>query len=184
MTNIMTSTRHQRGVGAIITGIIGATALTMTLLISFSTGILSDNTKLANQLAAAEADRDKASEMLLVTKSIALSEGDASNLKIRISNDGSAIAAYQYVLLYCLSSDGCASNAGAPIVNAASIVPAPPVALAPGEETVIQVGPVLDGLVYRVDVITERGNIVTTGECKVDSAKQICVILGMEVGDQ
>lgn len=169
----MNSTR-QRPVRTLVIAGVGAGALIITVLVSLSTSLLNDNANLVRQLVAAEGDLDKAAEKMTVTRYDALSVGDGSNIKIKVSNNGQLSTAYQYVLLYCISNEGCPANPGVPIINALSIEPAPPIVLGPGESREFQVGPVADGLTYRVDVITERGNILSTGECTTDLARQIC----------
>jgi hypothetical protein len=147
--------------------------LIITVLAAFSSVLLNDNAKLAGQLAAAESDLDRASEKLTVTRYPDLSE-EGKNLRILVSNNGQIPAAYQYVLLYCVTELGCPTSPGVPLINPLSIEPAPPTTLAPGESREIQVGPVADGLSYRIDVITERGNIASTVECRVDLTKKTC----------
>ena len=173
INNVDRLQRQPKASRTIIIALIGAAVLAITLLTSYSTSLQSDKAKLADQLAAAEDDRNKLLEKMVVTNYVKLSDGESKNLKIRISNDGPIITTYQYILLYCLS-EGCTTSPGAPVANPNSVIPAPPVAMAPGEVKEIEVGPVIDGLTYRAEVITERGNIMSTSDCVVDLAKQTC----------
>ena len=180
MNNISQSGRRV-SINTVMLGMIGAAVLIITVLISYSTRLVDENARLTGQVVAVEDDRIKSLEKISVTKYLQLSDGESGNIKIQIRNDGPTAAAYQYVLLYCVSQ-GCAESR-APLINPSSVIPAPPIGLGPSESREIEVGPVSDGLAYRVDVVTEQGNIVSTDECKANLAKQICEssIVGMTV---
>jgi hypothetical protein len=170
-SNLMQRERQRPGTRVILS--IGTAALAITVLTSYSTNLTNENAKLADQLIAAEDDQSMAAEKMTVTKYPELSDGEGKNIMIRINNDGSSISTYRYVLLYCVS-DGCQTNSGVPIMNPSSVSPAPPVSMAPGDAKEIQVGPVADGLTYRIELITERGNIIRTSECTTNFAMKTC----------
>ena len=162
-------------------------ALVVTLVGAYMSMILTDNESLTSELKSAKADRDQSMEKLTAVRynELAGYDGfapfhDSDNLKIKIVNDGPSPAGIRYLLLYCISDEGCPRANDVPDIKSPLNNPTHDgssiVMLNPGETTTIQLGPVLDGMRYRADIITDRGNILHTENCMVDLAYHVCRI--------
>lgn len=166
-----TGRRKQRGVGAVIGGVILAAILLTTVLVYFMTILNNEKSKASYEILSSQDSQDKAAENFLVTRDENLSGG---NIRIHITNEGSLSTIISKILLYCISSaPGCDSPDPA-IINPSSNPDEPSVTLNAGENHIQEIGPVNDGLTYRIDVISERGNIVSAVECTVDASAGIC----------
>jgi hypothetical protein len=163
--------RERRGVGAIIGGVILAAILLTTVMVYFITILNNEKAKTSYEILASQATQDKAAEKFTVPRAHDLSDfGGDFHINIQISNNGSLPLVVSKILLYCTSVVGCPTLD--PVENAAN--PSAPVTLNAADVEPILVGPVADALTYRIDVISERGNIVAAKECQVDLTGQIC----------
>ncbi|MEO9363232.1 MAG: hypothetical protein ABI348_04955 [Nitrososphaera sp.] len=154
--------RERKGVGAIMGGVILMAILLTTVLVYFITIQNNEKTKTSYEIKAAQATQDKQAEKYAVLRDTGLS---GNNLSVSIDNEGSLPMVVSKVLLYCVSA-GCTSPEPVEIP--------PSLTLNAGESTTRLAGPVSDALTYRVDVISERGNIVSALECTVDAAANVC----------
>jgi hypothetical protein len=164
--------------------IIGGVMLTAILVTSvfafFFTILQNEQARAGYQIQATQADQDQSTEIFTVDRDEGLvNVGGNLYIRIHINNEGPLPLRYSHLLLYCISGT-CPSPD--PIENPASVVPALPQTLnagessddRPGSEDGIEVGPVLNEAKYRIDVISERGNIVSAIECEV--AIDVCVV--------
>ena len=154
--------RERRGVGAIIGGVILMAILLTTVLVYFITIQDNEKAKTSYEIKAAQASQDKQAEKYAVLRDTGLS---GNNLSVSINNEGSMPMVVSKVLLYCISA-GCTSPEPVEIP--------PSLTLNAGESTTRLAGPVSNTLTYRVDVISERGNIVSAIECTVDATAKVC----------
>ena len=136
--------------------------LLTTVLVYFITIQNNEKTKSSYEIKAAQASQDKQAEKYAVLRDTGLS---GNNLSVSINNEGSLPMVVSKVLLYCISA-GCTSPEPVEIP--------PSLTLNAGESTTRLAGPVSDALTYRVDVISERGNIVSALECTVDATAHVC----------
>lgn len=153
--------RSRRGVGGIIAGVILIGILVTSVLAYFVTIANNDKARTGYELTALEEDRKKATEVYSVTNA-----ANGGSLDVTVQNNGPIPIRASQMILYCTDCP----NPDLPAVS--------PVALGitvnPGSSTVQSIGPVSSGSDYRVDVISERGNIVST---------PICVLEGSECKD-
>lgn len=153
-----------------------AAGLVIVGLVFYSFQVVDDNNRLSQQLAQilpyAEQGIEKTD--LIRFDQLAGSGSGKFNMMVRISNQAPISTSYPYVLLYCTSAPGCSGTSGDPVINPASITFSVPLTLEAGEQIDLPIGPIDDGLTYRIDVITERGNVVSTDECMANVAEQIC----------
>lgn len=152
---------------------VAVSALIIIGLVSYSISVISDNHRLSDRLANSSYYIEKAAEKTLLTRYDALVSSqtdDTYNIMIRLSNEASIQTTYRYFLLYCISSECTIQD---PLVNPTSIESIP-FSLEPGNQKSIEVGPVTNDLIYRIDVITDNGNIISSGECKADLIARTC----------
>jgi hypothetical protein len=160
------SKRSRQGVGAIMGGVILVSILVTTVLLYYVSILDNDQRKASYEIQSAQNDMNKASENLAAYRDRDLAVvGPDSYVNTFMSNDGSLPLIVTHTLLYCVDPTCPASD---PVISEA------PMTLNGKEQANTQVGPVSNGLTYRVDFITERGNIVSTPECDVDLAQGIC----------
>lgn len=157
--------KERRAVGAIIGGVILAAIMVTTVLVYFLTILNNEKAKTAYELDAAQTNQDQAAEKMLVVRATELS---STNIAIRIDNEGSQSLVLSKLLLYCISA-GCPSPP-----SPEPSIESPALTLNGGESNSRLIGPVQNGLTYRIDVISERGNIVSAKECKVNFGAGIC----------
>ena len=163
--------KRRRAVGAIIGGVILAAILLTTVMVYFITILNNEKAKTSYELLASQANQDKAAEKFTVPRAHKLvGSGGSSNIEIQVANNGSLPLVLSKVLLYCTSATGCPS----PDPSDSATNSTMPKTLNAAEVMGIQVGPVSANLHYRVDVISERGNIVAAKECNVDPTETIC----------
>src|ERR671930_2735474 len=156
--------RDRRGVGAIVGGIILMTILLTSVLIYY-VGILSaDKVKESYNVLSAQASQDKAAEILDASRFV-FSNVTNTYLRTNMTNNGPITLNVTYALLYCADGPTCPAD---PQTQKTSLV------LNPGANASTVMGPLTDGFTYRMDLITERGNIIATTECIVDFGQNLC----------
>jgi len=172
-----TTNRHnksRRGVGVIIGGVIVFGIILSTVLLFFLSVTDNQKAKTGFEIQAAQANQDKDSEDLTAIREEDLIENPPSSGTFYIDtigkNEGSLPLVVTHTALYCVSASGCPSP-NDPVIDTLT----PPITLNSKDATTRVIGPVTDALEYKVDYITERGNIVSTTECLVDLATQVCV---------
>ena len=156
--------RERRGVAAVIGGVI-LTAILLTSVLTYFIVILdNDRARKSYEIFATDAAQERGAEVYSVLQQETLVGTD---LKVNITNDGSLPIVVSQVVLYCTSA-ACPSSEPDIDSNAET--------LNAKEETDRDVGPITltDGLTYRVDVISDRGNIISTEECTVDATAGTC----------
>lgn len=147
-------------------GVILVSILVTTVLLYYVSILDNDQRKASYEIQSAQNDMNKASENLAAFRDQDLAVvGPDSYINTYMSNDGSLPLIVTHTLLYCVDPSCPASD---PVVSNN------PMTLNGKEQTNAQIGPVSDALTYRVDFITERGNIVSTPECDVDLTQSIC----------
>ncbi len=162
------SGRQRRGVGAIIGGVILAAILVTTVLVYFITILNNEKTRTSYEILASQVEEQKSAEKLTAARDTDLiNSGGNLYINTRMSNNGSLPLIVSRAVMYCVSASGCPTP-NDPTDDSTSVT------LNPGEPSSRNVGPVSNTLTYRVDFITERGNIVATRECTVDSTLEIC----------
>jgi len=153
----------RRGVGAIIGGVILAGILLTTVLVYFISILNNEKTRTSLEIQAQQDDRQKATETFRVERDLLVSGG---NIDIGIENNGPIPLIASQMLVYC--ELGCSNPASQPMqTTSLSKV------LNPGDNDAESAG---GGMLiadnnhrYRVDVISERGNIVSSITCTVKS---------------
>jgi hypothetical protein len=159
--------RDRRGVGAIMGGVLLVAILLTTMLLYFITILDNDQRRASYDIQSAQINSDKGAESLKATRDQNLfTNVTGSYINTLMSNDGSLPLIVSYSGLYCL-------DAGCPTPNN-PLTARVDDTLNAKEASTLLVGPVTDGLNYRVDLITERGNVVSTEECAVDLGSGIC----------
>ena len=156
--------RERKGVAAVIGGVILTGILLTSVLTYFIVILDNDRARKSYEISAANAAQDQSAEEFSVLNQENLVGTD---LTVRITNDGSLPIVVSQVVLYCTAA-GCPSSE--PDIDSTAET------LNAKEESSRDVGPLTltTGLTYRVDVISERGNIVSTSECTVDSSAGTC----------
>lgn len=151
--------RERRGVGAIIGGVLLVAILLTSVLLYYVTILDNDKRKASYDIQSAQINQDRAAEELSVFRERELVGGNM--MRVHMTNDGSLPVIISHVLLYCISS-GCPSPD--PEQSATSTT------LNAREQDTADIGPLTNLLTYRVDFITERGNIISTIECEVNGS--------------
>jgi hypothetical protein len=170
------SSRGRRGVGGIVAGVILIAILISTVLVYFVMIINNEKAKASYEQLSTQSDQNKAAENLTAIRDHTLTGCPANcHIGVELRNNGSSSVVVTNVLLYCTSAVGCP---GANPHETQSSQITPPKTLNAGQIDTITVGnpqfTITNSLIYRVDLLTESGNIVSTTECKVDSAAAIC----------
>jgi len=153
--------RKRRGAGAIIGGVILAAILLTTVLVYFMTILNNEKTRTGLEIRAQQESREKGTETYQVDRALTVVGG---NMDIAIVNKGPISMVASHALVYCES--GCIEPPSEPIQTmAVSKV------LNSGDSVPESTG---GGLLiadnnhrYRIDVISERGNIVSSIVCTV-----------------
>jgi hypothetical protein len=159
--------RKRSGVAAIMGGVILVSILVTTVLLYYVSILDNDKRKASYEIQSAQTDMNKAAENLEVFRDRDLVvNATGSYINAFMSNDGTLPLIVTHTLLYC-TDPGCPSP-NDPVVFET------PLTLNGKEQANDQLGPVSTNLSYRVDFITERGNIVSTPECDVDLVQGIC----------
>ena len=152
---------ERRGVGAIIGGVILIAILTTSVLVYFVTIANNEKTKTGLELNALSGANEKQTEKYLVSRNSTITAG---NLGVQIINNGPIPMVASTMLVYCTNGLGCTDP------RAPTPMPlTPPLTLNAGESSPQQMIPVSNGNSYRIDVISERGNIVSSTECIVNT---------------
>jgi hypothetical protein len=157
--------KDRRGVGAIMGGVILIAILLTSMLLYFITILDNDQRRASYDIQSAQINQEKAAEALKASRDRNLfTNGTGTYINTVIINDGSIPIVLDVAALHCTD---CPSPNDLTVVDRSITLNA--------KEVVSQlVGPVTDGTSYRVDLITERGNIVSTEECAVDIGSGIC----------
>lgn len=167
--NFKTSRKSRRGVGGIIAGVILMAIIFTSVLVFFVTINNNEKARFGYEIAAQEEERKKATEDFSVYDSAIV----GNVVSVRIENTGPIPMTASKMLTYCVSGPDCTNPANVPTTTADISV-----TLNPGDST-SQNLPVSSGNVYRVDIISERGNIETFGcdfdvdECKIPGEESI-----------
>ena len=167
--NFKTSKKSRRGVGGIIAGVILMAIIFTSVLVFFVTINNNEKARLGYEIAAQEEERKKATEDFSVYDSAII----GSTVTIRIENTGPISMTASRMLTYCVSGPGCTNPADVPTATTDITT-----TLNPGDSTTRNLS-VSSGNVYRVDIISERGNIETFGcdfdvdECKLPGEESI-----------
>ena len=162
------------GVAGVIGGVIFMAILLSTVLVFFVIIMQNDKAKATYEAESQQATQDKSAEKLIVVKDDTLTGCPANcQMTVHTTNQASDPIVISKVLLYCTDNSGCPAIPGGdpndPVNQGA------PATLNTNSMDTRTVGALGDNLHYRVDVITERGNIVSTLECIVDVAAQLCI---------
>jgi hypothetical protein len=161
--------RRRRGVGTIIGGVILTAIILTSVLVFFVTILNNEKARTSYEIQSSLVNQDKEAETLTAVRATNLVEnGGDLFINTRITNNGSLSSSISQAVLYCVNATGC-PNPNNPAVDSTYTT------LNAGEGITKTMGPVDDGLDYRVDFITERGNIVSTVVCTVDETLKLCV---------
>lgn len=163
------SRRERRGVGAIMGGVILVAILVTTVLLYYVTILDNDRRKASYEIQSTQINQDKGAEELIAAHEQELIQDpdNPSNFYIdtKIRNDGSLPLIVSYTALYCVDCPTPTDDLDR--ISLTLNAQEPPVQRL--------VGPITEnGRTYQVDFITERGNIVSAGDCVVDLAAGIC----------
>lgn len=162
------SRRERRGVGAIMGGVILIAILVTTVLLYYVTILDNDRRKAAYEIQSAQINQDKSAEELVAIREQELvpnpTDPTSFYIDTKIKNNGSLPLIVSYVVLYC-------ADCTTPLESQDEIS-----ITLNGQEPAIQrlVGPITEDATYQVDFITERGNIVSAGECVADLSAGMC----------
>jgi hypothetical protein len=158
--------RERMGVGAIIGGVILVAILLTAVSLYYTTILDNDKRKATYDIQSAQANQDKSAEKMIAFRDQALfTNSTGSYINALITNDGSLPLIVSYSALYCTDCP----TPGDPVLDDATFT------LNAKDATTRHVGPVTeDGQSYRVDFISERGNIVSTFDCVIDLAAEMC----------
>jgi hypothetical protein len=141
-----------------------------SVLVFFVTINKNDKARLGYEILAQEESRDKKTEEYSVARFI-----ENGNLMLNVTNTGPIPMVISHWVLYCVSCP-----VGAPVSTSAPLSST----LNPGEVGAnIAVGAVSSAETYVVQVISERGNIVSTEECAVQSAAPDLQCAGIDDAD-
>ena|GEM_PF-4434029 len=154
--------KKRRGVGAIIGGVILVAILLTTVLLYFMTVLNNEQRRVSYDIESAQDNQDKALESLVAASNF--NPPDPTFMNTIIKNDGSLAVVVAYSALHCID---CASPNN-PNFDDTDIT------LNSKETASRLVGPVISGNTYRVDFITERGNIFYTQDCLVGLSELSC----------
>jgi len=153
--------KTRRGVGAIIGGVILVAILLSTVSVFFVTMLQNDRAKTGYEIQSQQDSRDKDIEEFSVIRFI---EGGV--LKFNVTNTGPIPIVESHWAAYCVSPS--CTNKAVPVFSAASPIS---LTLNPGDVDIgRQVGTVTTGNNYVIQVISERGNIVSTTDCLVEGS--------------
>lgn len=150
-TKSKTSVRSRRGVAGIISGVILVGVLLTSVLVYFITIANNDKARAGYEIAAHDEDAKKATEQY----NVSVASVSGNNLNVNIGNQGPIPLRASQMILYCIEGAGCAPTVP---INATAIA----MTVNTGSSTVQSIGPVASGKTYRVDVISERGNIISS----------------------
>jgi hypothetical protein len=160
--------KERRGVGAIIGGVILVAILLTTVMLYFMTVLNNEQRRASYDIASAQDNQDKASERLLalVKDRVIDPFGKPGGIYMNtlMLNDGPLTLVIAYSVLHCID---CAAPNNPTDDDSA-------ITLNSKEEDSRLFGPLTIGKTYRVDFITERGNIVTTQDCLVGDTELVC----------
>ena len=169
---------RKRGVGSIIGGVLLIGILMTSVLVYFVTVLNNEKAKTGYELQSEQQNLDKTTESYTVQRAETVTGG---NIGIEIKNIGPLPMVASKSLVYCV--DGTAPTCDTPSVPIErNLLTADlrPVVLSSGATHVENVGngTLIDDNTYRVDVISERGNIVSSTVCVLEDG--ICADDGDE----
>ena len=124
--------------------------LLTSVLVYFITIANNDKARAGYEIAAHDEDAKKATEQY----NVSVASVSGNNLNVNIGNQGPIPLRASQMILYCIEGAGCAPTVP---INATAIA----MTVNTGTPTVQSIGPVASGKPYRVDVISERGNIIS-----------------------
>jgi hypothetical protein len=149
-------------------GVILIAILVTTVLLYYVTILDNDRRKASYEIQSAQINQDKSAEDLVAIREQELvpdpTDPTRSYIDTKIKNNGSLPLIVSYVVLYC-------ADCTTPIESQEKIS-----ITLNGQEPATQrlVGPITEDATYQVDFITERGNVVSAGECVADLSAGIC----------
>jgi hypothetical protein len=162
-TNSKAFNRRRRGVGAIIGGVILAAILVTTVLVYFVTILNNEKAKTSYEIQAQQEDRNKDTENFTVNRALSVT---ADNLAFNVENRGPIPLVASRALVYC--EMGCDDFAPTTPMETLSLDEV----LSPGETFASSTGSgdlISDNShKYRIDIISDRGNIVSSIPCTVE----------------
>jgi hypothetical protein len=156
--------RERHGVGVIIGGVILAAILLTSVFTFYITILNNDKAKSSYEIQSQQETRNKETEDYLVDRDVTITAGSVA---VDVINTGSIPMVASHALLYCSSGASC-TNTGIPIQDQdiTSV-------LNPGESLSMTVGGVgatmVAGNTYTINVVSERGNILSSTNCTVQS---------------
>jgi hypothetical protein len=168
-TSIKIGNRRKRGVGSIIGGVLLIGILMTSVLVYFVTVLNNEKAKTGYELQSEQQNLDKTAESYTVKRAETVTGG---NIGIEIKNTGSLPMVASRSLVYCIEGAalGC-ETPSVPIENRHLEIGTSLVVLNPGDSYEENVGDarLTNNNTYRVDVISERGNIVSSTVCVLES---------------
>jgi hypothetical protein len=156
--------RKRRGVGAIIGGVILIAILLTTVFLYFMTVLNNEQRRVSYDIETAQDNQDKALEKLVATNTGVFVNATGTFMNSVMKNEGSLSLVVSHTALYCID---CPSPNN-PQLDGSDVT-------LNAKETALRiVGPVVPTNTYRVDFITERGNIFYTQDCLVGVSELSC----------
>lgn len=156
----------RRGVGAIIGGVILASILVTTVLVYFVTILNNEKARTSYEIQAQIEDQNKETENYTANRASSVTAG---SLPFNVHNRGPIPVILSRTLLYC--EEGCTSPPNPP-PSVPMQITSPNQILSPGDTYPSSAGSgllVADGThKYRIDIISDRGNIVSSVPCTVE----------------
>lgn len=122
-----------------------------------------DKAKTSYEIAAHDEDVKKATEQYKVSATTI----SGADLDVNIANEGPIPIRASQMVLYCIEGTGCTPTVPIATTTTSSTVNT-------GTSITQSIGPVASGNTYRIDVISERGNIVSAEPCIVEDNPLIC----------
>jgi len=162
--------KQRRGVAGVIAGVFFMAIILSTVAVYFVLTLTNERARASYEIQSQQENQAKVAEKLEVVRDEALDCDPAPcMITVYITNEGTLPLVNTNVLLYCTDT-ACPPIPGPPGTDPNDPVEQLPLdinndpiplTLNAKERNTRTVGPVDDTLTYRVDVITERGNIVS-----------------------
>lgn len=161
-----TNNRQRRGVGAIIGGVILVGILLTSVLVYFVMILNNDKTKTSYEIQSQQADHDKSTESYVVQRDDTVSNG---NLGIQINNNGPIPMVASKILVYCIQGPTCASpTIPMEIRNVTQVLNS-----GNSQTDIVGNNGLTDNNTYKIDVVSERGNVVSASVCVLQNG--LCI---------
>lgn len=160
--------KKRRGIAVVIGGVILVGILLSTVFAFYVTILQNDRAKTAYEIQSQQDNSDKDLEEFAVIRFI-----ESGVLKFNVTNTGPIPMVESHWAMYCVSAS-CPD----PAIPVSSATAPLSLTLNPGEVDIgRQIGAVTTGDTYVIQVISERGNIVSTTDCEVlgSGADQQCI---------